>query len=335
MAAAAGLGFILLLFACVVAHEFGHILMARRYGVRTPDVTLLPIGGVARLERIPEKPGQELAVAIAGPIVNLAIAGVLVLAIGSSALDIGHTESFDPSNILPRLALANLILAAFNLLPAFPMDGGRALRALLSIRLPRTKATNIAASIGQLLAFGFALLGLLSGNVLLIFIGLFVWFGASAEAFDTQMQQIAEGLLVSEAMVSELVPLGPESRLDDAVDILLRTSQHEFPVLDGAGTLVGLLTRDHLISKLKTHGGAYPVAEAMERDIPTIGTGHRLAEALRLMHGEKAPAVAAIDRLGRFAGLVTSENLGELVMVSSARAAAGGASGRPASSAPG
>ncbi|MGE5722782.1 MAG: site-2 protease family protein [Sphingomonadales bacterium] len=322
-AALSGLGFIVLLFACVLAHEFGHILTARRFGVRTPDVTLLPIGGVARLERIPEQPAQELAVSLAGPVVNLVIAGLLVAAVGMPAFEKGLSATLEASAILPRLAIANLILAVFNLLPAFPMDGGRALRALLATRLERTRATRLAATIGQSLAFGFALIGLLSGNPILVFIGLFVYFGASAEAYETQMQQIAEGLLVSEAMMTELVSLTPDNRLDDAVDMLLRTSQHEFPVVDGAGKLIGLLTRDRLVSALRTHGGSLPVIEAMEVDIPAIGTRHRLAEALREMQARRAPAVAAVHPDGRLAGLVTTENLGELMMVVAARGKSG------------
>lgn len=320
-AALTGLAFILLLFACVVAHEFGHILTARRYGVRTPDVTLLPIGGVARLERIPEKPAQELAVALAGPMVNVVIAGVLILLLGTQALETAMRETFEPADILPRLALANLFLAVFNLVPAFPMDGGRALRAVLATRLPRVRATKVAATVGQMMAFGFALLGLVSGNAILIFIGLFVYFGASAESYDTQMQEIAEGLLVGDAMVTELVPLSPASRLDDAVEILLRTSQHELPVLDGAGKLIGILNRSGLIRAMQNHGGDHPVVEAMNREVPTIGMRHRLADALRLMSGNRGEAVAVVHSDGRFAGLVTSENLGELVMVATAREA--------------
>ena len=175
------LAFMLLLFACVVAHEFGHIFMARQFGVTTPTVTLLPIGGVAQLERIPEEPWQEFLVAIAGPAVNVVIAAVLVLFLGAS-LDTANLASMDKSSIgiLDRLAVVNVFLVLFNMIPAFPMDGGRVLRALLASRLGFTRATEIAASVGQGLAFVFGFLGLFY-NPMLIFIAIFVYLAASSD----------------------------------------------------------------------------------------------------------------------------------------------------------
>lgn len=318
-AAVNGLAFIVLLFLCVVLHEFGHILMARRYGVRTPDVTLFPIGGVARMERIPEKPGQELTMALAGPLVNLVIAFALFLALGGDAFSRGVALDEQGANLLPQLAVANLILAAFNLLPAFPMDGGRALRALLAYRLGRVRATRVAASIGQMLAFGFGLLGLIAGNPVLVFIALFVYLGAAAESVDTQMQHIAEGLLVSDAMVTELATLPAESRIEDAVQILIRTTQQEIPIVDEAGRLLGLLTRNLLIQALHAHGPDIPVAQVMRTDIPVVPARRLLADALRIMREQGLPAIAVADAGGRLAGLVTPENLGEMMMVQAAR----------------
>lgn len=322
-AAANGLAFILLLFLCVVLHEFGHILMARRYGVRTPDVTLFPIGGVARMERIPEKPGQELTMALAGPLVNLVIASALFLALGDEVFSRGLALDEQGANLLPRLAVANLILALFNLLPAFPMDGGRALRALLAYRLGRVRATRLAASIGQMLAFGFGLLGLISGNPILVFIALFVYLGAAAESVDTQMQHIAEGLLVSDAMVTQLATLSAESRIEDAVQILIRTTQQEIPIVDEAGRLLGLLTRNLLIRALHAHGPDVPVTQVMRTDIPVVPARRLLGDALRIMREQGLPAIAVADASGRLTGLVTPENLGEMMMVQAARAGRG------------
>jgi Zn-dependent protease len=181
-AAVAGVVFIALLFLCVLLHEFGHIFAARRYGVQTPDVILLPIGGVARLERIPEEPAQELVVALAGPAVNLVIAGVLYLALGGLVPREGLEVDNPGVDLLARLLWANLFLAIFNLIPAFPMDGGRVLRAFLAHRLGYARGTQIAASVGQAAAFAFGLLGLLGGNPLLVFIALFVYLAAASEA---------------------------------------------------------------------------------------------------------------------------------------------------------
>ncbi len=166
--------FIVLLFLCVLLHEFGHIFTARAFGVRTPDVILLPIGGVSRLERIPEKPSEEFLIAIAGPAVNVAIAAVLVL-VGGANLSVDRLAALESADVsmIDRLAAVNLFLAAFNLIPAFPMDGGRVLRALLAARFGYVRATEIAAMIGQWVAFALGFLGLF-GNPILIFIAIFV-----------------------------------------------------------------------------------------------------------------------------------------------------------------
>ena len=242
--------FIALLFLCVLLHEFGHIFAARRYGMQTPDVVLLPIGGVARLERIPEQPAQELVVALAGPAVNLVIAASSISRLaawcraGASRSQSGHQP-------LARLLSANLFLALFNLIPAFPMDGGRVLRAFLAHRLRYARATQIAASLGQAAAFAFGLLGLLGGNPILVFIALFVYLAAASEAHAAQLRQVSRGMLVSDAMITRFENLSPQSRVEDAVECLIRTSQHEFPVVDGSRRLRGLLTRDEMINALK------------------------------------------------------------------------------------
>lgn len=318
-AALSGGGFMLAVFACVVAHEFGHILMARRFGITTADVTLLPIGGVARLATIPEQPGRELAVALAGPAVNLAIAFVLIFGFGIEPIAHDHAMSLNPEDILPNLATANLFLALFNLVPAFPMDGGRALRALLATFVGRVRATRIAATIGQTLAIGFGLFGLLSGNPLLIFIAMFVYFGASAEALDTQLHSMADRLRVADAMVTELRPLSPGSRLNDAVELLLRSSQREFPIIDSERHLAGLLTRDQLIRGLHAHGAALPVVDVMDVDISEVEPDRPLGDAINLMQARPHAAVAVVDKAERFVGLVTRENLGELLMVGTPR----------------
>src|SRR5262249_41103847 len=195
--------FIVLLFVCVVLHEFGHVFAARVYGIRTSDVTLLPIGGVASLERLPEKPGQEIFVALAGPAVNLVIAGALVLGLGAS-FDLGEMGQLDEarSSLVGRVAAANLALCIFNLIPAFPMDGGRVLRALLAIPLGYPRATRVAASIGQGLAFVFAFLGLVFGSPMLILIAVFIFLAASGEAGYVQVREYTRGYLASHAMIT-------------------------------------------------------------------------------------------------------------------------------------
>jgi Zn-dependent protease/CBS domain-containing protein len=310
-----GLAFMLLLFACVLAHEFGHIFTARAFGVPTPDVTLLPIGGVARLARIPDAPREEFLVAIAGPLVNVAIAIVLV-AIAGAKLDPSQLAAMDNAHgsLIDRLAAVNLFLAAFNMIPAFPMDGGRVLRALLATRLGHLRATEIAAATGQLVAFGLGFLGLF-GNPLLIFIAVFVYLAASSEAHLVAIRAMTRDVPVSAAMMTEFATLTPDEHIDAAVETLLRTSQSEFPVIDADHRLVGLLDRDGMIRALKTLGPNARVAEAMATGVPTVGNRSCLEDAFRTLQEKSAPAVGIVDASARLVGLITSETVGEMLMV--------------------
>jgi Zn-dependent protease/CBS domain-containing protein len=297
-----------------VAHEFGHIFMARRFGVTTPTVTLLPIGGVAQLERIPEKPFEEFLVAVAGPAVNVAIAAVLVLLFGAS-LDGSNLASVDKGSVplIDRLAVVNLFLVLFNMIPAFPMDGGRVLRAALASRLGYTRATEIAASIGQFAAFVLGFIGLF-GNPLLIFIAIFVYLAAASEAQLVAVRAMSRGVPTGAAMMTQFATLAPDATIDQAVDLLLRTSQNEFPVIDGAGQPVGVLGRNELIKTLKERGPESAVADAMS-PIPTISHRSCLDEAFRVLQEQSAPAVGVIDADGRLKGLITAETIGEMLMV--------------------
>jgi stage IV sporulation protein FB len=317
-AAWSGLVFMVLLFTCVLAHEFGHIFTARAFGVATPDVTLLPIGGLARLERIPEKPQEEFLIAIAGPLVNVAIAFGLVLLVGAhlNMSDLATVESTKVS-LVDRLAAVNLFLALFNMIPAFPMDGGRVLRALLATRLGFVRATEVAAFIGQGLAFALGFVGLF-GNPILIFIAIFVYLAASGEAHSVAMRAMSQGVPVGTAMMTKFATLAPEADVEEAVQTLLQTSQSEFPVVDGNGAPVGLLARGDIIRALKERGPNAKVVDAMTSPVPTIGHRRCLDEALRILMEKSAPAVAVVDPAGRLVGLVTSETLGEMMMLQQA-----------------
>jgi Zn-dependent protease/CBS domain-containing protein len=319
----AATAFVLLLFLCVVLHEFGHALAAKAYGINTPDITLLPIGGVARLERIPEEPKQELVIAIAGPLVNVIIAACLYIVIGAR----GHVDpdtAVQSGDILVGLFQINVWLLLFNLLPAFPMDGGRVLRALLATRLTYARATQVAATIGQGFAFVFGIIGLFGipglfhPNPFLIFIAFFVYLGASQEAALAQMRDVSRRFPVSSAMVREFRTLPASATLREAVDALLATSQHDFPVLDENGNFAGVLTRHDLIAALRKDDPAIRVGDVMRRDIPTVTTGMRFEEAFRIMQECNCPAVPVFDSMKRLVGLLTPENVSELMMVQSA-----------------
>jgi Zn-dependent protease/CBS domain-containing protein len=315
-AAVENLLFMVVLFSCVVAHEYGHALMARRYGIATPDITLLPIGGLARLERMPERPGQEVAVALAGPAVNVAIWAALVFVAGVET-DLERLAAIEESGaeFWARVAAVNLFLVLFNLLPAFPMDGGRVFRALLAIRLGRVRATRIAALAGQAMAFAFGFLGLTGGSPVLVLIAIFVFIAAQAESADVAMREAARQVGVGAAMITRFETLDEDATLADAAEALIRTTQHEFPVLDGHGRLVGFLTRQALVSALAEGRRTGPIAPAVRRDIPQVGPATRLDQAVDAMARAGAPAVAIVAPGGRLVGYVTPENLGEFMIV--------------------
>ena len=307
-----GVPFVLALFGCVLLHELGHALMARRFGIVTSDITLLPIGGVARLERMPENPRQELWVALAGPAVNLAIAALLFVILGGQ---LPPVDRIGGGSILERLLLANITLFFFNLLPAFPMDGGRVLRALLATRMPYTRATQTAATVGQIMAVLFGFVGFFA-NPLLIFIALFVWIGAAQEASMAQMKAALGGIPVRAAMLTDFAVLGAGDGLDRAVDLILAGSQLDFPVLDGE-TVVGVLTRDDLLHALarKQNQG---VRAIMRTDVAAAEPGEMLAAAMQ-RRPENACRTMPVVQGGRLVGLLTMENVGEFLAIQAAR----------------
>lgn len=317
-AAMVNVAFILAIFACVVAHEFGHALMARRFGIRTPDITLLPIGGMARLEKIPEDPGQEIAVALAGPAVNLAIWGVIALVLGVPT-DFGSLQAIeDPSEgFLARLAAVNLFLVMFNMIPAFPMDGGRVLRAVLATRLDRVSATRVAARAGQTIAFVFAFWGLSAGNPLLLLIAVFVFMAAAAESTDVALHATAHNVPARDAMITSFETLSPDDDLETAARSLVRTTQTEFPVIDTDGSLVGMLTRAAIATCLYQENAAKRVSAAMVSDIAHLKLDDPLEAVLGELAKPGAVAVAITGRQGDFLGYITKENVGEWMILQS------------------
>ncbi len=310
--------FIVLIFACVVLHEFGHIIAARRYGIQSPEVTLLPIGGVASMPRLPSDPRQELVVALAGPAVNLVIGIALLAAVGS--LRPGELAEIDNPHLslAGRLAVANLFLFVFNLIPAFPMDGGRVLHALLAMRVGGPQATEIASRIGQAVAIGLGFLGLF-GNPLLIFIAIFVYMAAAAEAQMSVAHEALKGLTVGEAMETRFTPVAIDASLSQAVDALIAAAQHEFPVVDAFKKPVGLLTREDILSAVKSHGGEEPASAFMRADVESVRPGETVESVFERLQDRKSPALYVTDPDGAIVGLLTREALAEVIMIRSVR----------------
>jgi Zn-dependent protease len=317
-----GVAFILALFGCVLLHELGHALTAKRYGIRARDITLLPIGGVARLERMPDDPRQELWVALAGPAVNIVLAALLygwLLATGTwDPLD---QLSVTGGSFIGRLMVVNLFLAGFNMLPAFPMDGGRVVRALLATRMEYVRATQIAGSLGQGMAFLFGFIGLFA-NPFLLFIALFVWIGAAQETSMVQMKSALGGIPVGRAMLTEFRILSPGDPLGQAVEMVLAGSQQDFPVVEN-GAVVGVLTREDLLVALAKQGQESPVSAVMRRDFQVADSSEMLEPVfLRLQSCDCR--TLPVTRQGRLVGLVTMDNVGEFLMIQAALAEAKG-----------
>lgn len=312
-----GIGFILALFGCVVLHEFGHALTARRYGVTTRDITLLPIGGVARLERIPEEPWHEFWIAIAGPAVNVVLAALLLgaVVVMGSMRELLQVDLYG-DQFLAKLLWVNVMLVAFNLLPAFPMDGGRVLRSLLATRMPRVRATHIAAGVGQVMAILFVIAGLLIPNWMLLFIALFVYLGAQGEAQAAEMNSIFRNVRVQDAMIRRFQVLSPFDSLQHAADELLAGHQQDFPVMED-GRLVGILRRSELVEAIKNHGLERHVGQVMSPGCPFISSQQRLDEAVARMQQEGCSTLP-VEYRGGLVGLLTAENIGEWAMIHSA-----------------
>lgn len=312
-----GVLFILALFGCVVLHEFGHALTARRFGVQTKDITLYPIGGIASLEGMPEKPGQELLVGLAGPTVNLAIALVIWVYLNASGQlpDLAVMSASHDMTDLPflwSLFFANLVLAGFNLVPAFPMDGGRVLRSILSFFMDKTSATRIAAGLGQFLAIVFVFLGFFY-NFWLVFIGLFIFLGAGGEAAQEQMKSALSGLTVKDALMRRFTVLAPLDTLGKVVDALLNSQETEFVVADG-GRPVGLLGRDEIIKGLAAQGKDALVSDFMNTEFSVVSSQMKLPDFFGQVLG-KGYSIAVVMDGDAIEGLIDHANIEEKLMV--------------------
>jgi len=320
--AVAALGGVLLtltIFASVVLHEFGHALTAARFGVKTRSITLLPIGGVAQLERIPDKPRQEFVIAIAGPVVTLAIVGVLYLVLRATGSPIvpSPTTAATSGAFIAQVFWVNIVLAAFNLLPAFPMDGGRVLRAALAMRMPMAQATDVAARVGKVFAVLFALAGLfVVSNPFLVIIAVFVWLSAAGEAAAVKVKATIGGVPVARAMISDVRTLTPAQPVSAAVEEVRSGFQHDFPIVDDHA-IAGVLTRETLLRALADGHVSGPVGDVMERSFASTTPDESLDKALERLqtcHCRTLPVLRGREVVG----LLTAEKISEFMLLASA-----------------
>jgi Zn-dependent protease/CBS domain-containing protein len=307
---------ILALFVCVLLHEFGHSLVAQRLGLEVPDITLLPIGGLARLKVLPEKPVDEVKIAIAGPLVNIVLAPIFF----AVAFLLGTDQSV---NVLERggsagqvlffLGLINVFLAVFNLIPAFPMDGGRVLRGLLATRVGPVRATDIASAVGQFFAFVFFILGLLSGNLLLALIAVFIFFGANGESQIVRQRELMRGLTVSDVMGTKrrTETVTPYHNFGQVLDSVIHGYQEDFPVVDESGRLLGIVTRNEILAAAHSPNRYGTVRELMKTDVPTISPHADLfADGYRTLQESGSRALPVVES-GELVGMLTVDDVGQ------------------------
>jgi Zn-dependent protease/predicted transcriptional regulator len=310
------------LFVCVTLHELGHSIAAQRYGIPVKEIVLLPIGGVALLEEMPKKPRQELVIAAAGPAVNVGIAALIavlagpLVSTGMQGLTFGVAPEPSVATFFTWLLAANIMLIVFNMIPAFPLDGGRMLRAVLAMSLEYTKATEIAARIGQLAAVGLGLFGLLSGNFILTLIAVFIFFGAGAESAQARAHTVLTGRRIGEATNTHALTLSPNDRLSTVTEYILRSYQPDFAVLFG-DRLFGVVTRDDVLRTLATRDDDPYVAEIMQRDVPQVEASSGFDEVHKRMLSERARLIAVFAG-GKFLGLVSRDDIREALSIFSA-----------------
>jgi len=307
--------FILTIFGCVILHELGHSLAARRYGIITRGITLLPIGGVASLTKIPEEPQKELFIAIAGPLINLAIALILFFILLLGGFNFSLLFSFQYLNraaFLPALLIVNMMLFLFNLVPAFPMDGGRLLRAGLGFRFSRLQATRVAARIGQLFAIFFAIWGLFN-NPFLILIAVFVFIGAQAELKDVQSKSTLEGKRINDLLMRNFTPLNPGMPLKQVIDILLNGQEEEFIILDD-NKVVGVLTKNLIIKGLSDYGQDVETNKIMDTDFPTFTADDTVKDVYEKFQLSGTKIAPVLDN-GVLIGVIDIKNIHEYLLV--------------------
>lgn len=329
--------FVLTVFVCVVLHELGHALTGRRFGIPTTKITLLPIGGVASMQRMPENPRQELLVAIAGPLVNVGIALLLFVLFANTItetaakiqeyavqLQEGTTDlsneaqqyiNISPHNFIFYLFFVNIFLVIFNAIPAFPMDGGRVLRALLAMKMGRTRATQIASNLGQFVAILFVIWGFYS-NPFLIFIGLFVFLGAYSENVMVQQLESLRGHRVREAMITNFLTLKPTDSIQDALDKLLAGSDHDF-VVETDKEVVGILSRSDLIGALQSYDRSAPIKDIMDAGFEALDIDDKLTRIYSSLATNRNKFYPVLED-GKLAGVINQDNINEFIMIQSA-----------------
>src|SRR5918998_5000311 len=313
---------IVALFFCVLLHEFGHSLVAQRFGIEVPDITLLPIGGLARLKSLPENPWDEVKIAIAGPLVNVALAPLFFAAAAGLGADLLRPANVleggaSVGQILAYLGIMNLALAIFNLIPAFPMDGGRILRGLLATRLGAVRSTDIASTVGQVFAVGFFVLAFVTNSFTLALVAVFIFFGASGEAGFVRQREMMRGLTVSDVMGTKrrTETITPYHNFGQVFDAVLHGYQEDFPVVDEEGRLVGIITRAEIMSAAHSPERYASVRDLMKTEFPTVSPEADLfTDGARILQESGLRALPVVQA-GDLVGMLTMEDIAQAALL--------------------
>ena len=313
-----------LVFLIVLLHELGHSIAAQYYNVPVKQIILLPIGGVAQLEEIPEDPQKELVIATAGPLVNFLLAIILTLIAPFLGQSVSARSLLSLTTVVGELTfssiftyvfITNLFIGAFNLIPAYPMDGGRILRSLMATRLSYTRATSIAVMIGQILSWGFGLWGFLTGNFFLIILAFFIYTGAAQEGKMVQTKHILGDLQVEQAYSRGVRSISLNEPLETALHATLNSFQSSFPICD-EGNLTGMLPYSTLVRALEKKDLHTPIREVMQTGIKPVTPRDTLIQVQKRMSLEGIDALPVVDELGGFLGMITSQDLNEAYRLS-------------------
>lgn len=305
-----GVVLVILLFACVVLHELGHSLIAQHFGIGVRDIILLPIGGVSQMERIPDEPRSELFISAIGPLVSLVLALFFFILASLFEFSVAVPQvSLLSGNFLVSLFWINLILGIFNLLPAFPMDGGRVLRSLLALKMEYLQATHVAVSIGQMFAIFFFFYGLFF-NFWLALIGIFIYMGAETEEHETILRRSLKKTPVGQAMITNFNKLSPDDHLEDAINIACHSLQMDFPIMQDS-ELIGILPKDLFLKAMRDHSPDTRIRDVMSTDFITISDTEPLGDVysrineikggfVPVMHGQTLLGFINLEQIGKY-----------------------------------
>ena len=309
---------VLIIFVCVTLHELTHSLVAKKFGIGVRNITLLPIGGVASMDKMPESPKQEFFISVAGPAFNIVLSAVLFFlfyhaswmpnmilfnpASGDSWL---HTIAFIP--------WVNIILAGFNLLPAFPMDGGRVLRSILATKMDYRRATRIAVNIGHIFAILFGYIGLVHGRPILLLIAVFIYMAASAEESHVNLKESLKGFRVKDVLSSQFLTLDKDTLISKVLELIFKTRQEDFPVM-GENRMIGFVTRSDIIRAMHEFGPAKRISDIMRTGVPAVTPEDKLTKVQQIMEANQIKALPVM-RGPVVCGVVTLEDLGRVYSI--------------------